>query len=153
MHPLLSRPRRLLLYVLLWLVLGLMLAIGLKMFQPRSWADALAFALPMSVLYGFVCLSAWWVCRAQPLTGGRGMRAVTSQIGAALQSSAVLVGLSTPWAVLLSTRFGMGLDRGGILRDCVFVFVVGIPPYFVSAIAHYLFLAFEASHAAERRAL
>jgi two-component system, LytTR family, sensor histidine kinase AlgZ len=153
MHPLLSRPGRLLIYVLLWVVLGLVLAAALKMYQPRPWADALAFALPLSIVYGFVCLSAWWVCRAHPLGSGNGMRSVGSQVGAALQASAMLVGAGTPWAVLLSNWFGMGVSRDGILRDVALLFVAGIPPYLVSAIAHYLFLAFEASHAAERRVL
>lgn len=153
MHPLLSRPSRLLLYLLLWVGIGLVLSAGLRIFQPRPWVDALAFAMPISVFYGFVCLSAWWVCRSQPLASGSGMRAVAIQIGGALQSSAVWVGAATLWEVFLSARLGLGLDRAGILRDVALLFVLGIPAYLVSAIAHYLFLAFQASHAAERRVL
>ena len=153
MHPLLSRPARLLLYVLLWVGVGLLLSAGLRIFQPRPWVDALAIALPISVFYGFVCLSAWWVCRSQPLTSANGTRAVGAQIGGALQSSAVWVAAATLWEVFLSVRLGIGLDRAGILRDAALLFVLGIPAYLVSAIAHYLFLAFQASHAAERRVL
>jgi len=153
MHPLLSRPSRLLLYMLLWLGIGVVLAAGLRVFQPREWVDALAFAVPLALFYGFVCLSAWWVCRSQPLVSGRGLRAIAVQLGGASQSAAVWVGAAAPWAAFLSARFDLGLDRAGILRDLVLLFVLGIPPYLVSAIAHYLFLAFEASHAAERRVL
>jgi len=153
MHPLLARPSRLLLYVLVWLGVGLVLAVGLRFYQPRPWVDAFALSIPLSVLYGFVVLSAWWVCRAQPLGSSRGLRAVSAQLGGALQSSAVWVGVATPYAVFLSVRFGLGVDRSGILRDVALLFVLGIPFYLVSAIAHYLFLAFEASHSAERRVL
>jgi hypothetical protein len=100
-----------------------------------------------------VILSAWWVCRSQPLTEGRGPRAVLVQLGAAAQSSAVWVGVATLWAVFLSVRFHLGPSRIGIFRDDALLFVLGIPAYLMSAVAHYLFLAFEASHAAERRVL
>ncbi|MEO5617838.1 MAG: histidine kinase [Candidatus Eisenbacteria bacterium] len=153
MHPLLSRPARLLLYELLWLCIGLVLSAGLRVFQPRTWVDAFAVGIPISLFYGFVCLSAWWVCRSHPLSSESGMRAVGAQLGGALQSSAVWVAAATLLEVFLSARFGIGLDRAGILRDAALLFVLGIPAYLVSAIAHYLFLAFQASHAAERLVL
>jgi len=153
MHPLLARPSRLLLYIVFWLVVGLVMAAGLRFFQPRPWFDAIVFAVPMAVFYGFVCLSAWWVCRAQPLTSGHGLRAAVMQLGGASQASAVWVAAATLWEVFLSARLGIGLDRAGILRDVAVLFVLGIPAFLISAVAHYLFLAFQASHAAERRAL
>jgi len=36
--------------------------------QGLGWAEALALLLPMCLVYGFACLSAWYVCRATPLT-------------------------------------------------------------------------------------
>src|SRR6185295_3627510 len=103
MHPLLGRPGRLLLYLLVCLAAGFAMAAGLRFFQPRPWLDAIVFAVPVTVFYGFVCLSAWWVCRAQPLAAGRGFSAVGSQFGAALQASAVWVAAATLWEVFLST--------------------------------------------------
>ena len=69
MHPLLSRPSRLLIYMASWLLVGLVLAAGLRVFQPRPWLDAVALAVPIAIFYGFICLSAWWVCRATPVQG------------------------------------------------------------------------------------
>jgi len=152
-HPLLSRTRRVFLYILAWLVLGSGLAAALYFFQPRPGIAAVLVALPLSVFYGFVCLSAWWVCRSTPLSADQTLRAATVQIGAAAQASAVGVAAATLWSVFLSARFGIGLDRAGIVRDCVFLFVLGIGAYLISAVAHYLYLAFEASRAAERRVL
>ncbi len=153
MHPILSNARRLLLYVGFWLGVGAVLAVGLRFYQPRPWLHAFANGVPLAVFYGFVCLSAWWVCRSQPLAAGREARATSAQIGGALQSSAVWTAAATLWEVFLSARFGMGLERSGILRDVALFFVLGIPFYLVSAIAHYLYLAFEASRTAERRIL
>src|SRR5258706_997235 len=102
MHPLLARPSRLLLYIVFWLVVGLVMAAGLRFFQPRPWFDAIVFAVPMAVFYGFVCLSAWWVCRAQPLTSGHGLRAAVMQLGGASQASA---GLGAPGPPLRRVPF------------------------------------------------
>lgn len=153
MHPILSRRRNLALFVAAWLLAAIPVAMMLRAADQRPWGDALLFAMPMTVVFGFVTLSAWWVCRSNPLNQGDALKPVLAQLGAALQSSAVWTGLSALWAVLLSARFGIGPDRAGIVRDVVTLFVAGIPLYLLSAVVHYLFLAFEASRAAERLAL
>jgi hypothetical protein len=153
MHPLLAHPSRLLLHALVWVAIGLLLGVTLHLVDNRTWLDAFVFALPVSIVYGFVVLSAWWVCRSNPLSGGRGPRSVATQISAAILSSGVWVALATLWAGVLSARFHLGPDRFGIFRDDTILFMLGIPAYMMSAVAHYLFLAFQASHAAERRVL
>lgn len=153
MHPLLAKPARVVLYLLSWLASGVLLAALLRAIAPRPWLDAVAFAVPVSLFLGFMVLSAWWVCRSNPLSGGAGPRALTVQFGAALQSSALWAAGSTLYAVALSVWGHLGPDRAGILRDAALLFVAGVPTYLLSAVLHYLFLMFEASHAAERRAL
>jgi hypothetical protein len=151
MHPLFRHASRIALYAAAAAVAGTLLAAALQLLTPRPWADALAFAVPAAVVYGFVVLSSWWVCRSNPLT--RGAQAVMAQLAAALQASAVWTGISAVLAVVLWRGAHLGLDRPGILRDLVALFVVGVPVYLLSSVVHYLILAFEASHAAERRAL
>ena len=154
MHPLLSRPSRLLLYIAVWVVFGGCVAAGLAYFQSRPLPGALVTAVPLSVFYGFVCLSAWWVCRANPLGAGTpAMRAVSVQLGAAVQAAAVGVAATTLWEVFLARRDVITLTRADIIRDRVLFFAPGAFEYLVSAVGHYLYLAFEASRAAERRAL
>jgi len=112
--------------------------------------------VPMQVFYCFIVLSAWWVCRRHPIgseAGGVSGKAVASQVTAALQASAVWVGLAAFWAVALERWLYGGLTRAAIYRDLGVLFVAGVPLYLLSAIGHYLVLAFEASHAAERRVL
>ncbi len=154
MHPLFRHRIRLALYVLLWLFAGLPLALVVRAVAPQEPASAHAFAVPLSLLYGFVVMSAWWVCRANPLTGGRPLPAVvTSQVGAALQASAAWTALAAVWAVVLHRLTGHGPGQGETFTELALLFVAGIPLYLLSAVVHYLFLAFEASHAAERRML
>ena len=93
------------------------------------------------------------MCRAHPLHGSRAANAILYAIVAAAQSSAVWVALSTLYAVALSVWFHIGPDRSDILRDAVTLFAAGLPLYLLSVVLHYLVLAFEASHAAERRIL
>jgi hypothetical protein len=155
MHPLLARPARLFVVVATAALFGLPLAWLLRVLEPRPWSAALAFAVPMQVSYSFIVLSAWWVCRRHPIGGGgtAASRAVTTQLGAALQASAIWVALGAFWAVVVDRWLFGGLTREAMFRDLALLFVAGIPLYLMSAVAHYLYLAFEASHEAERRVL
>ncbi|MCE9628051.1 MAG: histidine kinase [Candidatus Eisenbacteria bacterium] len=154
MHPLLARPSRLLTVILLAALFGVPLAWVLTVLTPRPWLAALAFAVPMQVVFAFIALSAWWVCRRYPMHEGITSRAVSAQLMAALQASAVWAALGAPLAVLLvRTIPDYDLSRYDILRDLGVVLLAGMPLYLLSATAHYLYLTIEATHAAQRRIL
>jgi two-component system, LytTR family, sensor histidine kinase AlgZ len=152
-HPLLARPVRLLLVVATAVVFGFALAWVLRLLDGRSWPAALAFAVPLLVVFSFIALSAWWVCRRNPIAGGRAWVALGAHALAAVQASGVWALLGASWAVALQRGFSTEFSRPIVIRDVGLLFTVGIPLYLLSAGAHYLFLAFEASHAAERRVL
>ena len=153
MHPLFARPVRLLLVVAAAALFGVPLAWLLRVLEPRPWNAALAFAVPMQVFYCFIVLSAWWVCRRQLMSGGAVWAAVAAQFGAALQATSVWVALGAFWSVVIDHWLSPGMTRVAIFRDLGLLFALGIPLYLLSAIAHYLYLAFENSRAAERRIL
>jgi len=153
LHPLLARPARLLLVLALAALSGVPLAWFLQLLSPRPGTAALAFAVPLQVISSFIVLSAWWVCRRHPLSGDYVWRSVSVQFGAALQTTAVRTGLGVFWALVLDHWLHVGLTRAAMYRDLAVLFVTGIPLYLLSAGAHYMYLAFEASHAAERRVL
>ncbi len=132
---------------------GVALAWVLRLLNPRPWGAALAFAVPLMVIYSFIVLSAWWMCRRQPMTGNASWRPLTAQVSVALQTSAVWVALGTFWSVAIDKWFYAGMSRSAIFADLAVLYVAGIPIYLLSAVAHYLYLAFEASHEAERRVL
>jgi len=152
-HPLLARPLRLLAVLACAALSGVPLAWLLRLLEPRPWGVALLFAVPLQVPYAFIVLTAWWTCRRHPLTGGQLGASVLAQLVAALQSSALWTILAGAWAVAIRQWLDPALSRDSILRDLGVLFAAGIPLYLASAALHYLFLAFEASHAAERRIL
>ncbi len=155
MHPLVRRPLRLALYVLAWIPAGLVLAALLQVARPRPWMHALVVALPLAVVYAFAVLSAWWVCRAHPMGGidDDASHAVTAQVRTAVQTTIVWVALATTYSVALNSWTNVHAARAHVFRDGVVLLLAGIPLYLLSAAFHYLVLAVERSHAAERRVL
>ena len=65
MHPILGVRRRLSVYLLAWLVIGVLLAVGLR--GERAWIAAAVFYLPLCAVFAFVTLSTWYLCRAFPM--------------------------------------------------------------------------------------
>jgi sensor histidine kinase YesM len=152
-HPLLWSPQRVLLFLATCVGLGLMLAGVLVTITPRPFPHALALAAPLAVFYGFACLAAWWICRARPIEG-RGLESVAiATTWTALQFAGVLAVASMMWSSVLARVFSVGGARDVLLHDALVVFVVGVPLYLLSAVAHYLYFALEATHAAAERAL
>ena len=153
MHPLLLGRRRLLLFAIACLDVGLVLGLLLRLVTPRPLLHAFAYAVPATLAYGFVCLSAWWVCRATPLAATPSGRLIARQLGATVQAAAVGVAIAAAWGVFLARGFGIGPDRPGMLRDAGVMGVADLMLYPVSIVAHYLVLAFERAREAERVAL
>jgi hypothetical protein len=151
-HPLLASRRRILLYLGLWLSVAALLAWVLVLTGPRPMSHAGAFAGPLALIYAFVCLSALWVCRAQPMGRGEPWKKALVLAGSAVQSSAAWTALGAAWGAFLYAR-GIGPAWEGRTRDLGILFVSGLVLYGQSIVAHYLVLAFEASRTAERRLL
>ncbi|HTR98030.1 MAG TPA: histidine kinase [Candidatus Acidoferrales bacterium] len=153
MHPLFAHVRGLALYALAWLLAGVAGAEIVRLVAPQPFGGALAFAAPLALVFGFIVLSAWWVCRANPLAPGRLGRAATVQAGAAVQAAASWAVAGLLWALLLARRAPGWTARPLILREALLLLAAGVPIYLGSAVVHYLVQAFEASRRAERRLL
>ncbi|TMQ67885.1 MAG: sensor histidine kinase [Candidatus Eisenbacteria bacterium] len=153
MHPILRDPRRLALYLATWAILGSLLAAVAALIQRAPAPAALALLVPPTVLYGLICLSAWWVCRRTPLETTPVWGLSTQFLMASGQASAVWAGLSTPWALLMSRAGVFPLTVPQVLIGAAALFLLGLPLYSVSMAVHYLVLAFESAREAERRVL
>ena len=153
MHPILADRRSLALYLVAWLpVLALMTA-AMVLTGWGGWKQSLLFVLPLTTVYAFLCLAAWYPCRALPLTDERAVMAAATHLATAAISAAMWVGMAWLLARGLerSTRWGgaapLSAEQAGL------VFAVGLLLYLLSVAIHYLFAAAEASRVAERRAL
>ena len=154
MHPLFAHRIRLALYLLMWLLAGLPLALVVRAVVPQEPAQAYLFAVPLALVFGLMGMSAWWVCRANPLAGGRALgSAVSAQVGAAITAAGTWTAIGAVWAVVLQKMTRSGPAQPGIIAELVLLFVAAIPLYVLVAVVHYLVLAFEASHAVEKRIL
>src|SRR6266702_7338678 len=98
MNPLFAGRLRQALYFIVWVGIGALLAAVLIMFQPRPLGQAALFIAPLTLFYAFACLSAWWVCRANPLATTSPERLLAVIAGASAQASAMWVGLGALYA-------------------------------------------------------
>jgi two-component system sensor histidine kinase AlgZ len=157
MHPVLDTRRHLLVYVLTWLLLGGLLAMGLGGFDAGLLGVALF--VPLSLAYALVCLSTWYLCRVFPLgTDVAIWKALAVHGLASVLASAIWGAMGTAWAGTVDTVAG-GVFFEGTSAAQIYadrgpeLFVVGVLLYWLAAAFHYLLIAFEASREAERRAL
>lgn len=152
MHPILGRVDRLAAYLCAWLIAGLLLAavftrLGL------SWLEALALLAPLCLVYAFVCLSAWYVSRAMPLTTSSAIRVFASSVFAAAIASGLWLGLAHAWVAALATTtmFAPAADRYG--QQMPFLFAIGVLLFLLALAVHDVLIAFETARQAERRQL
>jgi two-component system, LytTR family, sensor histidine kinase AlgZ len=153
MHPFFRDRVRLLLYLAVWVVIGFGLAGFLWLARGTRFPAGLVAMVPLALFYGVVCLSAFWVARQLPLLGTQPIRLLVGWISAAVQASAVWVGLGTPWMVWLARMDVIEASRADLIGGAAVFLLIGIPLYFGSLVVHYLMLTFEASRDAERNAL
>lgn len=152
MHPLLARRDHLALYLLLWILVGALLA-GLLVSQGMPWGFAAAVAVPLATAFSFVCLSAWYVSRGIPLTATGAIRIVATALSAAVLSSAMWLVIARGWMAIVAPRFDVADVRAAAGSYDVLLFGVGVLLYLLSIAASYLIAAYDASQAFERRGL
>jgi two-component system sensor histidine kinase AlgZ len=152
MHPILARVERLVAYLAAWLVVAALLAAVLSR-QGLTWIPALALVVPLCIVYAFVCLSAWYVCRATPLPTSGVMRVLTSSALAAVVASGLWMGLARAWMSALEYVPGLTATRVDYTSHEPMLFAAGVLLFLLALTVHYLLLAFEFAREAERRQL
>jgi two-component system, LytTR family, sensor histidine kinase AlgZ len=151
MHPLLSHVRRLLLYLVVWEAITAVVAYLFTATGNISGREACVLAVPLCLLYAFVCLSAWYTCRVTPLDKSKISKVLLAHIGGALVATGLWV-LAARWyshALGRSSAFA-GLDER-FLPEIPLLAVTGILLYLLSVAFYYVYLTFEASKDAEAR--
>lgn len=144
------------LYLLAWLMLGVLLA-GLIVATTGAGAGAsLLFALPLTLCYAIACgFSAYYLCRAYPLAQ-RSLGAVLSVFLFSGFSAALLwCAAASAWAALCRLALaGSGADAVAFSRPFVALMLgIGVLLYWMTAVAHYLAIEFERARRAETREL
>ncbi len=167
MHPILGHKGRLVLYLTAWLPVGALLAVLVALVgrHPEGeqeyvrWTAAAALALPLALIYAFICLASWFPSRATPLSRANAWRVVANHAVAAVLSSSIWQLAVAGWAFLLdrlppfADAYGDAGAYGDRRQLVLLFFVLGLLLYLLAAAGSHLFIAFEASYEAERRAL
>ncbi len=157
MHPIFAGRGRLGLYLLGWSPLAALIVVLLVWRGALTWSEGLLVGLPLAYLFAYLCLSAWYLCRALPLQTGKSAAFALEALGAHLLAAIVSAGLfalaGRGWLMLLGSI--PGLDRLDARFPAVapVLFALGVPLYLLAVAFHYLLLALARGTEAERRAL
>lgn len=152
MHPILGYPRRLGLYLVTWIILSELLFYvatyhhgGIDKFQSG------AFFFPLSVIYAFICLSAWYSCRGIPLEDTSFTGMLVPHLLAALIVASFWAVMARALASALSRLPRLqGFDER-VVRSIPVFLAMGILLYLLAVALFYVLLAQEASREAEQR--
>ncbi len=151
MHPLLTPINRFGLYLLAWVPLAGILIYLLAVPGRLGWLDATSLTVPLCLIYQFVCLSAWYSCKAVPIQKSTAQRLWLTHVLAAATLSLLWVLLAKLLAYGLSqTSSFHGLDSRFASQVPV-IFGAGFLLYLLSVASHYVILAIEDSNKAEVR--
>ena len=143
MHPLL-RGGRFGLYLLAWVPIACALSLLLALEGRFRWPAALGIALPLCLVYAFICPSAWYSCRSLPL-GRETLRRILITHSV---SAAVAAALWTAAASGLAALLAPGGSARAVLPA---VFAMGLVLYLLGVAIFYVLLAVEAAQEAQAR--
>jgi sensor histidine kinase YesM len=151
MHPILKRRSRLLLYLGVWIVFGLLLTVVFVFGgrAPAMWS--LEFAVPLALLLGMQSLSFWYLVQSTPPGDTPVVRLALTWLAAGLVSLTMWLAAAYAWAMWLLPEGQSYPDEAlGTFPLLIFAGAIGIS---LAVLGHYLAGAFERSRNAERRAL
>lgn len=151
MHPLFTR-KRLGLYLLAWVPLVAASIYGLVARGTLGWLHATAIVVPVFLFYAFLCLSAWYPCRATPLGRVSFIRLLLTHLTAAVFFSFIWTRASGAFVYTILSREELAELTHQFLPQVNSIFTVGVLLYLLSVAFHYVLIAMEDSRRAEAQA-
>ena len=139
------------LYLLGCLMLALVLAALVASMTGAGRINSVLFAVPLLMLYAVACgFSAYYLCRAWPLTQQTGASILAVFCVSAVMASAGWTGLGNAWNALLQSA-GLGIEMGTALKASMFA--LGVVLYGLTALGNYLVIELARARRSERREL
>ncbi len=153
MHSILAHLRRLALYLLAWIPIAGLVAYLLAMPRTITWRESVVMAMPLCLVYAFVCLSAWYSCRVTPIEESSMVRLVLTHMATALLATGLWVLVAKTLAIEISQMNSYhGFDKRFATETPLLV-GTGMLLYLLSIAFYYVLLAVEASREAEARVM
>jgi hypothetical protein len=151
LHPILANRSAALWYAVLWAAAGLFLAFAISRATGTPLLPAVAWVPPMVLMFGFIALSAWYLCRFAPLRDAEPLGILAVHGAGAIISSALWIGMGYGWAMLIEKQVPGTIEVAGTHPAPRFLFAV--LAFLLSSAAHYVYITLEESRSAEKRAL
>ena len=147
MHPLFRYWRRLLIYLLVWIEIGVVLGLigPVSSFQARL--EVFAFTIPISLVLGFICLTPLYVCRTVPLRALAWKSVMQNHLFGVLAAIAAMTIAGKLLESVLSSVWPEMSPHFDIATPLFTTFIV--MAWLLSTTAHYAFLELESSRRAE----
>ncbi|GJQ21095.1 MAG: hypothetical protein HBSIN02_14500 [Bacteroidia bacterium] len=152
MHPILSQRRIFLLYLTIWAGAGGFLAVLLSATVMAPGGAAIV-AVPMMLVYSFMCLASYYLCRTFPLSRTNILRLLAAHGLAAAVTSTLWISLGRTWVSLLSEVSVFALLPEGYESQIPLLFGVGVVMFLLSVAVNYSIITFNATREAERQAM
>ncbi len=153
MHPMIERPVRLVAYLGVAAMFGVLLALLVQTIAPGNLRGALALCLPLALVYGFQCLSVWYPVRQLPSSRAGAPQLVLLLTLASFASAAIWTAAGHLWAAVLAGSAGFADLPARFAIVLPLFFVLGVFLFVLATLVHFLFVVVERSRAAERRGL
>ncbi len=151
MHPLLVSGAALAIYLAGWIPLAALLVYVLEASGNLGWAASAAIVIPACAVYAFVCLTPWYVVRLTPLRASTVTRMLSTNFGAAIGGSILLLAIARGMAVLLSRFAAFQAVDQRFRPHTPLLFGMGVLLYLLSAGMHYALASAEESKEALNR--
>lgn len=151
MHPILVRVERLGAYLGLWAVVALVLSFWVTR-QGSDPFEALAIVVPTFVAYGFVCLSAFYVCRAVPVTRTGPAAVAAASIVSAVCGGLLWLALAQGWRAVLR-QLAPAQPFAGIGAQQQSLFAIAVVLYLLALAVYHVAAAYDAAREAEAQRL
>ncbi|MFZ6861485.1 sensor histidine kinase [Undibacterium sp. Ji67W] len=151
MHPLLSDFRRFLWHIAIWLAAGLLLAKILVLAEFSNFSYACSFAVPVSLFFGFLTSSAYYICRSFQIQKYTFFLIALVFIISSLISAAVATGVAHAWNLLLENLTEITSPHNITSKLDIALFAIYFVFYLLALLTYDVVIAFEHIQAAEKR--
>ena len=153
MYPILAHKGALPLYLACWIPIAILIA-ALFVFSGRiQWIPAFALALPMTVVYAFICISSWYLCRSFPLQKTNLFRLLSVHAVAAFFSASIWILIGKALVMLLAPLPSMSPLEENYRSLIPHLVIAGSLLFLLGAAVSYLMIFFEQSREYEKRTL
>ena len=142
-----------LLYLACWMPNAVLIAILFVYSGRLDWIPAFALALPMTVVYAFICLSSWYLCRSLPLQETNLFRLSTGHVVAAFFAASIWILIGKAMVTLLGSLSPLSSLPESYRYLIPLLVIVGILLFLLGAAVSYLTIYFEKSKEFEKRSL